>query len=171
MKRSFLAQTLIVFLTVQALTAAESAVKTTWSGFQEQVIRLKLNKRAAWISVSGGTKFKATFLRAEDGGMVVKTNQETKRWATQDGEAMISRDSVQTVRFTGKIGRRGLIGGLAGLGAGAGVAGAAAANGGGGNCEGGACGAALLVIPMLAGLGYLVGHALDKPAPSFIIEH
>jgi hypothetical protein len=170
MRRSFLALMPAVLLSVQ-VAAAGPSIKTSWSGFQQQVSQSKLKNRAVRISVSTGDALKTTFLRAEDGGLVVVAGRKTRSWATRNGEAMIPRDSVSTVQFSGRVGRRGLLGGLAGLGTGAAAAGATAASMSGGNCEGSACGAVLVAIPVLAVLGYLVGHAMDKPAPSFIIEH
>ena len=39
-----------------------------------------------------------------------------------------------------------------------------------GSCEGGSCGAVLLMIPVLAAAGYLARHFMDQPAPWFEIE-
>lgn len=109
---SVLAQAVAVLLVVQALPAAEPAVKTTWSEFQQQVTQGRLNNRAARISTSAGDQFNTVFLGAVADFLVVTADRKTKQWATKNGEATIPRDSVSTVRFSGKTGRRGLIGGL-----------------------------------------------------------
>lgn len=170
MNRSLVAVTMAAILAAPSAPAAESAIKTTWSGFQQQATRQKLSSRAARISLDTGGEFKATFLRAEDDGLVVRANKQTRRWATSRGEAKIPRDSVSGIRFTGKVGRGGLIGGLAGLGAGAGIVAALASSWSSGDCEGNSCGGVLLLIPVLAVVGYFAGHAVDKRAPAFLIE-
>jgi hypothetical protein len=56
------------------------------------------------------------------------------------------------------------------LGGGAAATAGAASGMSGGNCEGGACGAVLLLIPVAAVGGWLIGRATAKPAPVFVIE-
>jgi hypothetical protein len=169
--RSTLARALVVLLVAEAMPAAEPvAVRTDWKGFQEQVAQRKLKNRRVWISVNSGGEIKATFLRVAENGLVVMPNGATKQWSPGKAEATVPRDVIGMVRFGGKVGRRGLIGGLVGLGVGAAITGATAASMGGGECEGGACGAVAIVIPLFAVAGYLIGHALDKPAPFFVLE-
>ncbi len=172
MMRSILARAIVVLWAVQTMPAAEPvAVRTDWKGFQEQVAQRKLKNRRVWISVNSGGEIKATFLRVAENGLVVMPNGATKQWTSGKEEATVPREVIGMVRFGGKVGRGGLIGGLSGLGAGAAIAGGSAASMSGGKCEGSACGAVLIVIPVLAGVGYLIGHALDKPAPIFVLEH
>lgn len=167
--RSVLPKAMAALLLIQTVSASESVRTTTdWNGFQQQVTQRRLHNRTAWISLTTGDTVKVFFLRAAADGLVVQANRKTRQWTTKAGESMVPRDLVSAVRFTGRIGRGGLIGGLAGLGAGAGIAAAAAANGGS-CCEGSTGGAVLLAIPALAGAGYLIGRAMGQPAPSFVI--
>jgi hypothetical protein len=161
-----------MLLVVQAVLNGESrALRTDWIGFQRHVGQHALSDRAAQITLTTGETIKAVFLRTEDSGLVVRANRKTRQWKTKEGEALVPRALVSGVKFTGKMGHGGLIGGLAGLGAGAGVAAAAAKSVGEGNCEGGSCGAVVLVVPLLAIAGYFIGRSTSKPAPSFVIEH
>jgi hypothetical protein len=171
MMRKILARMLIVLWVVQAMPAAEPvAVRTDWKGFREQVAQRKLKSRGVRISMVSGGEVKADFLRVAENGLVVKSNSKTKQWASGKEEATVPREVISMVRFGGKVGRGGLIGGLLGLATGAAITGAVAASMGGGECEGGACGAVIVLIPLLAGAGYLIGHAMDQPAPIFVLE-
>jgi hypothetical protein len=169
--RSTLARALVVLLVAEAMPAAEPvAVRTDWKGFREQVAQRNLKNRRVWIYVNPGGEIKATFLGVAESGLVVRSNRATKQWSSGKEEATVPQNVIGTVRFGGKAGRRGLIGGLVGLGVGAAITGATAASMGGGECEGGACGAVAIVIPLFAVAGYFIGHALDKPVPVFVLE-
>ena len=85
-------------------------------------------------------------------------------------EALLPRRTISSVRFEGRVGKSGPIGGLAGLAAGGAIAGVAASSGEGGSCEGSSCGGVLLLIPVAAVGGWLIGRATQKPAPVFLIE-
>jgi RNase P/RNase MRP subunit p29 len=157
-------------LAVEAVSAAEpSVLKLDWDNFQRQVAERKLNNRKALIGLTTGDVVEAHLLHAGDEGLVVKSNRATKQWATAKGEAMLPRAVVSAVTFRGKVGRRGLIGGLAGLGAGAGIAAASATTMDGGSCEGGSCGIVVVAVPVLAVAGWFIGHAANPSAPSFLI--
>ena len=171
MMRSILARALVVLLIAEVMPAAEPvAVRTDWKGFREQVAQRNLKNRRVWISVNSGGEIKATFLGVAENGLVVGANGATKQWSSGKAEATVPRDLIGMVRFGGKVGRRGLIGGLVGLGVGAAITGGAAAGMSGGECEGGSCGAVFIAIPLFAVAGYFIGHALDQPAPFFVLE-
>ena len=160
----------MLMVTDLAAAGEEVAVKTNWTGFQEQVAQRKLRNRGARISLASGGEIKTILMRVEGNGIVVGLNRATRQWASGKEEATVPRQAVSSVRFGGKTGRGGLIGGLAGLGAGAAATAGAAAGMSGGNCEGSSCGAVLLLIPVAAVGGWLVGRATEKPAPVFVIE-
>lgn len=163
---------LIAMLMVTDLVAAgeDVTVKTNWTGFQEQVAQRKLRNRRAHISLASGGEVKTILMRVEENGIVVGLNRETRQWTSGKQEALVPRQDISSVRFDGKTGRGGLIGGLAGLGAGAAATAGAAAGMGGGNCEGSSCGAVILLIPVAAVCGWLVGRTTQKPAPVFVIQ-
>jgi hypothetical protein len=166
--RGVVARVLAVLLAGQTLFAAErSAVRTDWNGFREQVAQLKLKNRDARIGLTAGADIKALFVRAEENGVVVRLDRALRQWKISETEAMVPRDSVASVRFGGRIGHRGLIGGLAGLGLGAAL-GAAATQGNNIGAPVTALGAVAFSIG-LGLLGYNVGHFSDRRAPSFFI--
>ena len=162
----------IAMIMVTDLIAADQniPVKTNWTGFREQVTQQKLANRNVWILLTSGEEIKARLIGVEESGVSVKSNAATRRWASGKEEAMVPRDVVARVRFSGRVGKGALLGGLAGLGGGAAVAGGVAAGMGNGSCEGPSCGAVLLVIPLAAVGGSLIGRATQKPAPVFVIQ-
>jgi len=139
-------------------------------GSSLQVAQGKLRNRTAYISLAWGAEIKTFLKRVEENGDLADLNRATKRWASGKEEATVPREVISSVRFGGKVGRGGLIGGLVGLGAGAAATAGAAAGMGGGSCEGGSCGAVLLLIPLAAVGGWLVGRATEKSAPMFVIQ-
>ncbi len=169
MQRVLSASVAMLMVSNLAMAAEAAVVKTNWSGFQKEVRRLNFHERGARISLVSGGEIKVLFMRVEDQGIVVRLNRATSQWKSGAQEATVPRDAVAGVRFSGKIGKKGLIGGLVGLGLGALTAGLSVA-GDGGNCEGGACGAGLVLIPLGAVGGYLLGYAKNRPAPVFVIE-
>ena len=117
--RGILAQTVAVLLMGQNVFAAEPSVtKTDWAGFQERVGTLKLKGYKALILLDTGNDISAYVLRVEANGLVVRRNRVTKQWATTQDEAILPQNIISSVHFSGRRGRHGLIGGLAGLGAG-----------------------------------------------------
>jgi len=169
--RRVLTQAMAVLLGVQAVSAAEPVVaRTDWNGFQRQVTQRRLNNRTARISLTTGEEIKAVVLKTNQDGLVVEANRKTGPWNTSGGQAVVPKGVISIVKFTGKTGHGGMIGGLAGLAAGGAIAGAGASSQAG-NCEGGACGIILLAIPAFGVAGYLIGRAVSAPAPTFVIEH
>lgn len=143
-------------------------VNTDWAGFRDQVAQRNLKNRTVRISLAAGDEVKTWLIRVDESGIVVKSNRATKQWLSNKGETMVPRDQISSVRFEGRVGRGGLIGGLAGLGAG--VAVTAVVGGGMDACEGGSCGVILLLIPLTTIGGWLAGRATAQPAPVFEIQ-
>jgi hypothetical protein len=160
----------VLVLPERMLAGDAPLVKTDWAGFQAQVARRKLAGRDARIALVSGGEIKANVIRVEDDGIVVPITKATKQWAAGKETAKVPRDGVANVRFSGTVGKAGLIGGLAGLGLGALVAGAGAAGMGNGNCEGSVCGVALAAIPVNGVTGWLIGRGFKSPAPWFFIQ-
>ena len=171
MIRRVLAASIALLIVTELVAAREGmVVKTNWSGFRGQVTQRKLENRSVWISLPSGDEIKCRLTRVGENGIVVRSNRATKHWTSGKGEATVPRDAISSVRFGGKVGKGGLIGGLVGLGAGAAVTGAVAAGMGGGACEGPSCGAVMVLIPLAAVGGWLVGRATAKSAPVFVIQ-
>jgi hypothetical protein len=115
---------------------------------------------------------KTTLLEVNEGGLLVRLTRSARQWKTGEDKALIPKDQVGSVRFSGRVGSHGLIGGLVGLGAGAGIGAAIAMNS---ECiEGTAC---LIVLPVVgtavaaAGgvAGYLIGRRTGQLAPEFVL--
>lgn len=171
MIRKVFAASIAMLLVTELIAAGQNVpVKTNWTGFREQVTQQRLTNRNVWILLASGGEIKARLIRVEENGLAVRSNPATKQWASGKEEALVPREAIASIRFDGRLGKGGLIGALAGLGAGAAVAGGAAADMGDGSCEGPSCGAVLLAIPLAAVGGYLIGRATQKAAPVFIIQ-
>jgi hypothetical protein len=131
----------------------------------------KLKNRYVTITLSSGNKIKNILNSIDEDSIVVAPTRATRQWTAGQQEARVPRDLVSSVQFSGKIARNGLIGGLVGSGGSAVAVGLRLANRDGGNCEAGGCFLEIMYIPLAGLAGYLIGHAKDKPAPTFIIEH
>ncbi len=158
----------VLILANPGLSAERDVITADWSGFQQQVSMRKLFQRSVRVTLSGGGEIKTTLVQVEDNGLIVKATKAAKQWASGPERAMIPREQVRSVRFEGRIGHRGLIGGLIGLGVGVAVpVGIGAAQ----DYEEVPSGLAAIVLgPVCGVVGYLIGHALDKPAPEFVIK-
>lgn len=163
---------LAAILLAQPLLAADrEVIHTDWNGFRQQVSSRKLEGRPAQIRLSGGSDIKTTLLEGTDAALVVRANRATQQWKSADGKAHIPKDQVASVRFGGRSGKRGILGGLIGLGAGAGI-GAAIATG-----HDITEGSLVVILPVVAvgvaigcGLaGYFIGRSMDRPAPEFVL--
>jgi len=119
--------------------------------------------------LASGDEIKAGLIRVAENGLVVSSNRATKQWLSSKGEATVPREAIFSVRFDGRVGRGGLIGGLVGLGAGAAVTGVLA-RAESGTCEGSGCGMVVLLIPLAAVTGWLIGRTTAQPAPMFEIQ-
>lgn len=155
-------------LMLAALMLANPGLPTDWSGFQRQVSLRKLSPRSVRVALPGGGEIKTTLVQVEDNGLTVKATKAMKQWASGPERAFIPREQVRSVRFGGRIGHRGLIGGLLGLGAGVAVPVGIGASRGYEEVPSGL--AAIVLGPALGAVGYLIGRATDKPAPEFVIE-
>ncbi len=153
------------------LAAGREVIKTDWNGFRQQVSSRKLHGRSAQIRLSGGRGIKTTLLDVTDAALVVRATRATSQWRSADGKARIPRDQAASVRFRGRSGKRGIMGGLIGLGAGAGI-GAAIATG-----HDITEGSLVVILPVVAAgvaigfgvAGYFIGRSMDHPAPEFVL--
>lgn len=150
------------------LATGREVIRADWSRFQQQASTRKFLQRNVLVTLSGGGEVKATLLRIDERGLVVKTTKALKQWASGPGQATIPREQVRTVRFSGRIGHRGLISGLIGLGAGVAIPVGIGASRDYEEVPSGL--AALILGPVCGVAGYLLGHAVDNPAPEFVIE-
>jgi hypothetical protein len=155
-----------LLLAAPGLAAEREVIRADWSGFRQQVSMRKLLRRNVRVTLSGGGEIKSTLVRVEDNGLIVKATKAAKQWASGPEQATIPREQVSAVRFGGRIGHRGLIGGLVGLGAGVAIPLVIAASR--------EDPYAVLGAPPLGLIGgtagYLIGHFTDRPAPEFVIK-
>jgi hypothetical protein len=124
------------------------------------------------VFLNNGTDFKAQIRRIEDDGLVVNRTGSTRLWETGPSEAKIPRALIARVRINGRIGKRGLIGGLIGAGAGAAFTTGTWAYYRGVDRETGFynTAAAATSIPAGALAGYLIGRFSSKLAPEFVMR-
>jgi hypothetical protein len=159
--------TLVALLLAEPGLAAErEVIRADWSRFRQQVWMRKPFQRHVRVTLSGGGEIKTTLVRVEDNGLIVKATKAAKQWAFGPEQAMIPREQVGAVRFGGRIGHRGMIGGLVGLGAGVAIP----VGIGAWRDDPWTGLAAILLGPICGTAGYLIGHAIDKPAPEFVIK-
>jgi hypothetical protein len=169
--RRSLALPLALLVTTQLAAAGEPAiVKTDWQGFQQATQGRKFKDRTIRISLTAGGEVKTALINVEPNGIVVQVNKSTRQWASGKEEALVPREAVSSVRIGGRVGKGGLIGAVAGLGAGAAIAGGGWATDNNA-CEAGACYFGILAVPVTTFVGWLIGHVLSPPAPTFVIEH
>lgn len=157
-----------LLLAAPGQAAEREVIRADWNGFQQQVSMRKLLRRNVRVTLSGGGEIKTALVRVDNNGLIVKATKAAKQWASGPEQAMIPREQVSAVRFGGRIGHRGLIGGLVGLGAGVGIpVGIGASRG---YEEVPIALAAIPLGPICGTAGYLIGHFIDKPAPEFVIK-
>lgn len=150
--------------------AAREVIRTDWGGFQQAVATRKLADRSVQITLVSGGEFKTRLRSVSDSGLAVRATRETKQWAAGKKDANIPRDQIRSLRFSGRVGHRGLIG--AGVGLGAGVATAVAITKSI-SCD--EIGCLVLVAPAVAipvtgaVAGYFIGRATAPQLPEFIL--
>jgi hypothetical protein len=160
---------LAIFLVTQpGLGARPDPVKTDWSGFRQQVSARNLLNRSVRIKLSTGGEITTTLIRADANGLLVNKTKHTEQWASSRDHALVPREQVTGVRFTGRRGNRGLIGGLVGVGVGVAVPLGVGASHGTEAVYSGLV--AVLLAPLFGLAGFLIGHLADEPAPQFVIE-
>jgi hypothetical protein len=146
-------------MAAQITSAREpEVIKTDWTGFQQRATHFR--GRTIRVSDTGGAETKSILKSVEANGISVESKGSTK---------LIPRESVSRVRVTGRTGKGGLIGALAGLGAGAAIAGGVAASDNNA-CEAGTCLYGIIAVPITVVAGWLIGRSLGPPAPTFVIE-
>ncbi|MBL8215745.1 MAG: hypothetical protein JNK87_33795 [Bryobacterales bacterium] len=134
--------------------ARQQPEAVTWEQFQQQVTDRGLLRKDVRISRTTGKRVTGRLRAVTADSLELDTP-----------EASVKRSEVVGVELRGRKGRRGLIGGLVGLAAGVGAAAALS----GSQQEGPAAGAVLVLLPIGAVAGYLVGRAMDEPLPRYPI--
>ena len=165
---------MVAILVAEPVAAAErEVVKSDWNGFRQQVSSRKLEGRSVRIRLSGGGEVKTNLLEVTETGFVVRATRATKQWKSVDDKARIPKEQVASVRFGGRVGRGGLIGGLVGLGAGAGATSVLIAGiqtSGRSPPDLSAVIFAGIVFTAVGGLvGYFIGRSIARPAPEFVL--
>lgn len=139
----------------------------TWAQLRSAIAGQKLADRMVKIRLATGEEIKSRLQRVDaDAVVVVSTRKTNQRWKSTNKEARIPHAEVAAVEFQGRRGRRGLFGGLAGLGAGVGLAAIALPNS---ESEGVMALAGVILIPIGAIGGYIIGEATNEPLPHFRI--
>ena len=159
---------LVLVMVTEPAFGAKAVVELTWAGFRQQLVPYKLIGRGVKVFLSDGTKVSSVLRKVEEDALVVDTIPNTaKQWSETGRETRIPRAQVSSLRFAGRAGHGGLIGGLVGLGAGGALVGGMAAAMP--TAEGSSFAGALLLVPILAVSGYFIGRLHDKPIPEFRI--
>jgi hypothetical protein len=153
-----------------AWAAAREVIRTDWSGFQQAVAARKLTDRTVRITLVAGSEFKTHLHSVSDSGLVVRATRETKQWASGEKAANIPKDQIRSVRFSGRVGHRGLIGAAVGLGAGVATAVAIVNDI---SCDEAGCLILLapaIAIPVTGAVaGYFIGRATAPHLPEFVL--
>ena len=156
--------TLLIVEPIGFAAVQEKAV--SWADFRQDVGQLRLTGRRITVNLSTGGRVNSTLRRVEAESLVVESNPNTsKRWPTADGETRIPRAEVEVVKFLGRKGHGGLIGGLVGLGAAVGLVAAASRT----DAAGATAAGALIGFPVFGLGGYFIGRTADKPLPQYRI--
>jgi hypothetical protein len=161
---------IVALVTGPARAAAREVIRTDWSGFQQAVGARMLTERTVRITPATGADFKTKLISVSSQGLVVRATRATTPWASGKNEANIPKDQIRSVRFSGRVGHRGLIGAAVGLGAGAATA-AVIANDI--SCDEVGCLvllAPIIAIPLTGAVaGYFIGRATAQPLPEFVL--
>ncbi len=169
MRHPLLVLSLVFFILAEPVwAAADEAKSVNWAQLREEVATRRLNNRSVTIRVSDGKTVSSTLRRIEADGLVVASNPNTeKRWRATGLETKIPRAEVNSIKFAGRQGHRGLIGGLAGLGASGAIIGGAVAATPPGEGQGGE--GMFALIPVMGLAGYFIGRHYDKRIPQYRI--
>ncbi len=163
---------LVVLLATEPMGAAvREVIRTDWSGFTGQVRSRGLEGRSVRVGLPGAGQVKTRLLRVTDSGLEVRPTRAIRKWKTPSGNALLPKEQVASVRFDGRTGHRGIIGALAGLGAGAGIAAAVTTST---DCYEGPCIILLPVIGVAVAIGttvagYYIGRSAAPRLPEFIL--
>lgn len=159
------------FCAASATAAEREVIKTDWAGFRQEVSARKLNGRSVQIQLAGGSQVKTRLHSIDDTGVITSLSKATQAWKSTQDRALIPQREIRSVRFDGHTGKGALIGGLAGLGAGAGIAAALTMSA---DCSEGPC---IILLPAIgvavavgtAFAGYFAGRGLSPLAPEFVL--
>ncbi len=170
MRHSYLilGMVLLSLIAEPAAAASREVQSLTWEQFRSEVANRRLNGRRVDVRLLSGKTVKSTLRRVEADSILVELNPNIgEQYRTATAEASIPRAEVSSIRFGGRQGKHGLIGGLVGLGAsGAIIGGAAAATPSG---EGHGMEGIFVLVPVMALGGYFIGRHYDKVIPEFHI--
>jgi hypothetical protein len=158
------------FLSSAVHGAARESLPVTWTEFQRQMETQ--SRDSVRVFLNNGTDVDARILRIEGDGLVVSRTGNTRLWETSASEAKIPRPLIARIRVNGREGKRGLMGGLIGLGAGAALTTGTWAYYRGVDREAGFYNTAATATSIPAGAlaGYLVGRFTSKLAPEYVIR-
>jgi hypothetical protein len=167
--KSYLVPTILaLLLAVPGALAQGNARRVTWTEFQKEAARLRLNGRNVTVAMQDGDTIRCLVKMVREDGLVVEPNRHTRQWARANGEHRIPKEEIATVSSKERVGHKCLLGGLIGLGATAAAAAAVAVSATPGERGYGAAGA-LALIPVGGIGGYYLGHSRDQPIPVYII--
>lgn len=157
-----------------AQAAYREVIPVSWSEFEQQVSARRLEGRKVRIVHAGG-EIRAKLVAVTEGDLVLAANRATRPWSSAKHEARIPRDQIRSVRFLGPAGHRGLLAGLLGGGAAAGIGAAVAASQDVfAITEGPVIIAAPLgIVAGAIGVGfacYFLARAASPPGPEFVIQ-
>jgi hypothetical protein len=134
-------------------------IRTDWNGLQRQLGRQKQIKHVR-VHLRSGDSFNTDVHEIRDEGLIVNKQR------------LIPKDQVRSLRLNGKRGKGRLIGTLVGAGAGGATA-AGIASQTSDITEGAFViirpVAAIAAVGLGALVGYLIGNAMDGPAPEFVL--
>ena len=158
--RQFVSLALVLCLGAPLIAAEREVIRTDWSRFQQMVSDRKLLGRSAHVRLKDGREVKVKVQQITDSGITVGSPPE------------VPRTEIASVRFDGKLGRRGLWGTLIGAGGGAAIGGAIVAS------SDISEGPFVIILPASIGLlaligglvGYWIGHASAPHAPEFVLQ-
>ena len=156
----------LLLLAKPCFAAEMEVIRTSWGGFQEQALARKLLRKDVEITLLAGNRFRTRLLAIEEQGLRVDKNKATRLWSDRGDQALIPREQIRSVRFLGRKGHNGLMGGLFGLGTGLAVPSIATRD-----VEEGY---AFLAVPLFGAIGgvsgYVIGYLTDRKLPEFVIE-
>jgi hypothetical protein len=152
------------FFMIGSLPAQDhNVVETDWTGVRRNLEGAE--GRALRVVLLDGRDFRATLLRVEDEGLVVRTVPAAAEWAVNPTEAKVPRARIVALQRKGRHGWGRLIGTLAGAAL---MAAAVAAPGKRADTveeKRVTRGEAAVAGSLFVALGYVIGYGVDKPYP------
>jgi hypothetical protein len=168
MKRQSIAALLALLLAVPAAFAQGPGRRVTWTEFQKEAVRIRLAGRNVAVELRSGEVLRCTVKAVPDDGLLVEPGRKTRQWARTNGEHRIPKEMIAAVSSKDRVGRKGLLGAVVGLGIGAALAAASAQSATSGEPGYGPA-AGLVAIPLCGVGGYYLGHSRDAAIPRYEI--